>query len=609
MQTQHAARLAEAFRLLQGGRPADALEIAQAVALAAPAAADPRHMLALCRKALGDPGGALAEFEAALKVAPRDPNLLGNYANFLCGTGRHAEAIPLYRRALQAQSSHAESWTNLGLALLDVRDPIEARRALERAVALRPESAAAWQGLGAARRAVRDLDGAEFALRRAVQLAPASGAAWTSLGVVRRLLGDPAEALDCYAAARRAGFAGPQIEDAEASAWLDLGETERALAGARRLAAAAPSYAPGYAMLAHILWEHGAALAPGEDPRAAFRAAVAAQPGNRDLGLAYLHFLLDAESGDEALRVVKALRATADEPALMAGEALALEILGRSAEAGALFAHAHGTLRMDAGFLNLYVRHLLKAGQPDAAAARAQEALERDPDNQPALSYLGVAWRLLGDPREDWLCGYDRLVGEVLVEPPSRFSDQASFLATLEATLLQMHRATREPVNQSLRGGSQTPGVLFGRRDPMIAATRDAIARAVAQHVERLPDDPTHPFLRRKSPRVRFVGSWSVRLWSSGKHINHFHQEGWLSSAFYVSLPPSVTHGHEGDTAGCIQFGEPPPELGLGLGPRRVIRPRAGQLALFPSYMWHGTVPFHDDAPRLTIAFDALPAG
>ena len=33
----------------------------------------------------------------------------------------------------------------------------------------------------------------------------------------------------------------------------------------------------------------------------------------------------------------------------------------------------------------------------------------------------------------------------------------------------------------------------------------------------------------------------------------------------------------------------------------------AGRLVLFPSYMWHGTVPFHDAASRTTIAFDAVP--
>jgi tetratricopeptide (TPR) repeat protein len=607
MQPQLAARLAEAFRLLQGGRAADALAIAQSVAIAAPSAADPQHMLALCRKALGDDSGALQSFDAALARAPGDANLLGNFANFLCRIGRHDDAIGLYQRALDMQPAHAEVWANLGLALREVGDAAGACRALERAVELRPASAIAWHGLGSARRAGGDLAGAEAALRRCVQLAPANGAAWTNLGVVRRLLGDPTDALDCYAAARRAGFSGPELEDAQASAWLDLGETERAYTGVRRLIESAPGYVAGHTMLAHILWEHGATVAPGEDPRAAFRSAVAAQPENRALGKAFISFLLDADAADEALHHARAMRAVADEPVLMAHEALALEMLGRADEASELFAHAHATLRMDAGFLNFYVRHLLKAGKPDAAAARALEALEREPDNQPALAYLGVAWRLLGDPREDWLCGYDRLIGEVLVEPPPGFEDEASFLAALEATLLPMHKATREPVNQSLRGGSQTPGVLFGRRDPMIAATRDAIARAVAKHVERLPEDAAHPFLRRKSQQIRFVGSWSVRLWSSGKHINHFHQEGWLSSAFYVSLPPSVMRPTEGDTAGCIQFGEPPQELGLELAPRRVIRPRPGQLALFPSYIWHGTVPFHDDAPRLTIAFDALP--
>jgi Putative 2OG-Fe(II) oxygenase len=30
-------------------------------------------------------------------------------------------------------------------------------------------------------------------------------------------------------------------------------------------------------------------------------------------------------------------------------------------------------------------------------------------------------------------------------------------------------------------------------------------------------------------------------------------------------------------------------------------------LVLFPSYFWHGTVPFESSADRLTIAFDVVP--
>jgi hypothetical protein len=188
--------------------------------------------------------------------------------------------------------------------------------------------------------------------------------------------------------------------------------------------------------------------------------------------------------------------------------------------------------------------------------------------------------------------------------------DTAAFLADLRAALEPLHQAGHEPLQQSLRSGSQTPGFLFGRGEPAIAAAREAFRRAVEGWIAGLPDDTAHPFLARKAPSVRFSGSWSVRLWSSGKHVNHIHPEGWMSSAFYVALPPSLgTPLADGGQAGYIQFGQPPDELGLGLPPRRVVQPRPGRLALFPSYFWHGTVPFEDDAPRMTVAFDMQPVG
>ena len=608
MSAADAARLSQAFQLLQRGRSADAAAIANDVAARAPGSAEPLHMLALCRKAAGDLAAAAATFDAARRLAPDDASLLGNNANLLRQLGRFPEALALHRRALELVPGNGQGWLNFGLTALAAGDASQARHALERAVSLQPSSSPAWQALGGLRRSVGDLEGAEAALRQAVAVDSANGAAWVNLGVVRRLQGDPTDSLACYARARQAGFAGPEIDDAEASAHLDIGQPGRALEVVQRLTSSAPAYVAGHTMLAHLLWEHGAALAPGTDPLGRFRAAVESQPANRELRLAFIRFLIDANAADEALAQIRALRAGDDQPVFVGMEANALELLDQREAAGELFRRAYPALRKDAGFLNLYVRHLLTRGEPGLAAARALEALESDPENQLALAMLGIAWRLTGDAREDWLCGYDRLVAEVCVEPPPGFGNEDEFLAALEATLTSLHTARREPVNQSLRGGSQTSGVLFGRRDPVIRALRDAISAAVTRHAASLPKDPTHPFLRRSATTVRFAGSWSVRLRSSGRHVNHFHREGWISSAFYVSLPPSVADGRDGDTAGCIQFGEPPAELGLGLGPRRVIRPRAGRLVLFPSYLWHGTVPFEDDAPRITVAFDAVPA-
>ena len=55
--------------------------------------------------------------------------------------------------------------------------------------------------------------------------------------------------------------------------------------------------------------------------------------------------------------------------------------------------------------------------------------------------------------------------------------------------------------------------------------------------------------------------------------------------------------------AGHIAFGTPPADLGLDLKPYRHIAPRVGTSAVFPSTMWHSTVPF-DDGERLVLALD-----
>jgi hypothetical protein len=119
-----------------------------------------------------------------------------------------------------------------------------------------------------------------------------------------------------------------------------------------------------------------------------------------------------------------------------------------------------------------------------------------------------------------------------------------------------------------------------------------------------LDNDPQHPLGARRSGDYRVKGCWSVKLRAGGHHVNHLHPEGWLSSADYVALPPGLG---EGDArAGWIKFGEPRLPL-PACGIERMVEPKVGRLVLFPSYMWHGTVPFAA-GERLTIAFDVVPA-
>lgn len=597
--------------LLQAGHASDALAIARRLAAEAGQAPDAYQLLGMCHGEAGNPDDAEKAFLRALELAPDHPLILVNYATMLRKAGRLDPALAVLRRAVDAAPDIAKGWSELGATASAAGRHHDALAALQRAVQLQPGAVADWQVLGHAARAAGDLDVAEAAFRRVLALAPGHEGASANLGTVLRMAGRTSEAVTCFEQLAGSGATRPELADALVGAMLDDGRLDEAVALARQVAADHPDFVPGLVTLANLLWEHGSALAPDDDPFDMLRVAVQQQPHHHALRTAFAQLLLSARLPEEALDQLRTVRTQADEPGLALMEANALEMLGSTEQAGALYTQLHrGCGSAMPGFLNAYTRHLLRADKWDAAAQTATEATHVDPGNQEAWAYLGTAWRLLDDPRDDWLCDYERLVAIVEIEPPPGFADRAMFLDALGSTLDRLHRAKREPMQQSLRGGSQTPGRLFGRRDPVLVAAQASLLRGVEQWLATLPTDDRHPFLMRNTGRVRVGGSWSVKLWSSGNHVNHIHPEGWMSSAFYVSLPPSVgSPSTAASEAGHIQFGQPPRELNLGLSPRRVIRPEPGKLALFPSYMWHGTVPFEDAQPRVTVAFDMSPIG
>jgi hypothetical protein len=232
-----------------------------------------------------------------------------------------------------------------------------------------------------------------------------------------------------------------------------------------------------------------------------------------------------------------------------------------------------------------WFRHLLRRGYPDrllASEKRFTPALARL-----AAPYLELARRMTGaaDPADSHVHIVD-------------FGADWPLLALLGDTLRALHVTQGQPLDQSVRGGTQTDGPLLMRLDPVIQQLKAVLRTEVRSYIDRL--NPESDQFSRRAPRhPRFAGSWSVRLLGGGYHVPHIHDEGWLSSAFYAGLPPGI-----GDAeAGCLTIGEPPTDLDTGLSAQRIIEPKAGRLVLFPSSSWHGTRPFAA-GERLAMAFD-----
>ena len=428
-------------------------------------------------------------------------------------------------------------------------------------------------------------------LRQQVIANPADRIARHNLAVELRKCGRLDEALREIERAWNEGLHLAETATMRGHLLADAGRFEDALAAYREAVRVKPDLVEAHTTMASLLPQ----LGRGGEALNSIREALLRTPQIGALWVEAMAIARGHQAWDELLSLTAAAEARfGADTMITAFAANALSALGRDSEA---LAQIDAALEIEPNYTpahTIRAHILLRQGDPAAAAAAAEQTARLDPLDQSGWALLSVAWRLLDDEREHWLCDYDNLVMPIDLGLDPRLSE----------TLAAQHLLAAHPADQSLRGGTQTRGNLFEVDDPVITGLARATKSAIEQRINALRPDRTHPFLKRITGAVQFPTSWSVRLASSGHHISHIHPAGWLSSAYYASLPPEVTAG-EGQ--GELAFGVPDAALGLDLAPRRVVQPQEGHLVLFPSYLWHGTTPFQSSTPRLTVAFDALP--
>ena len=597
-----AQSLARADALRRAGKTADAERLCREILAGNPQATGVLNFLALLVRDRGELAEAEELLKRAILFAPKDAALFNNLGNVQRRKGDIPAAELSLRTAIALNSAYPEACYNLGLLLRDAGFPKEALAAHRRAVALNPSHVAAHVQIGFLLSDAGNFADALRACDAAIALDPKSFDAHYYRGTVLADL----ERLDDAIAAMRAAVslkpASHVAHHAMGNTLAKAGRNDEALEEYRKALELAPAYLEAHRDYNALAWEMGRRDLTLKSYVSA-RERIGDMP---DLLLAEANQRLLLEENEIAEDLLRRAHAAAPERTDITN-ALARALTARKKfdEGVALLAElvrtapTHTYNHRDAAIA------LLQMGEPREAARYLQQALMLDPYDQLNLAHLVLAWRELGDSAADKLVDLERYVGVYDVAPPKGFGDVAAFNRMLTEELAVLHKRQFEPLDQTLRGGTQTPGYLFEKRSPAIEGVREQIREAVTDYVGRLPDDPNHPLLARKSAAFDFATAWSCRLRSSGFHTNHVHPKGWISSAYYASLPEAVTEGTS--QQGWLKFGE----SNLGLGerdrPGRAIKPGIGKLVLFPSYFWHGTVPFTSDAMRLTIAFDIVP--
>jgi tetratricopeptide (TPR) repeat protein len=597
--------LAESMRrisgLLQSGQYSAAHSQLESLVSANPEYVEGLRLFAGTKQVLGELAQAESLLRRALEIDPQWAPTLTTLAELLLAAGRSAEAVPLLQRAIQGFPRYPRA------ALLLVRCHMDAGQpALALDVAtpwcnsgtvdddLSALHVAAYGALGRQSEAVANY-------RRLVALAPDNHIAAHTLAVALNAANQPEEGERVARQTLSRTRPTAALHHTHARSLIALERFDQAELALRECLGLEPRRAEAHDSLAQLVWM---------------------RTGNISEATQVLDQALEKYEHDDALRATKAallqgagdargayacLAEPAARPQPPPGLLIRAGLAALEFEPGTALTLAQQAMRAQPK--NLTARKLLCAaylgvGDGVAAIRECATLLEATPDDQYLIAMQATALRLLGDPRYEALCDYDKMVLSQSLETPPGWPDLASFLAEATSRLNALHNPHgHRLLYQSLRQGTETTQDLSRSQDPVIQALFHAFAAPIARYRDQIGQGED-PLRRRNRGASRFNGSWSVRLHRAGYHTSHVHPRGWISSACYIQLPDSMRAGHTAE--GILSFGAPGMITTPALAAEFSLQPEVGQLVLFPSYFWHGTLPFHSEQPRLTVAFDVV---
>ena len=489
--------------------------------------------------------------------------------------GKLHEAEKYYRAILKSQSTPptsthdrdiiVEAYSNLGVSLQHRGELKAAIDSYKQALKIKPDYIQVYYILGLALRDRGDLEASIDCYRQAVKVKPGDADALNNLGAALQHNGELDAAIDTYKQALKISPRCAEACNNMGISFQDKGDLDAAISSYKQALKIKPNYANAYNNMGHALHDKGDLKASIDCYKNALKITPDSAQAHNNMG----NILKEMGEYQEAIKHFDFFATSEINPSKpqfwFNSKSQTLEclyILGHYSELKERL-----DLLAESDDMNLRVAAV------SAFVTNQLNIEDTYPFCKKPLDFLHVG------------------------SLNSHISDVSGFVENL---ILEAKKENQvwEPTHGVTKFGFQTSPTIF-EAGKNCEALEKIIRKEIDSYYSKFQSEDC--VYMNSWPDEYNLRGWFSRLVKNGHQTPHNHPSGWLSGVIYLKTIDSP-----GTDEGSIELslhGHDLPILDNSYA-RKIHHPKVGDIVLFPSSLFHRTIPFDQDTERCVIAFD-----
>ena len=150
--------------------------------------------------------------------------------------------------------------------------------------------------------------------------------------------------------------------------------------------------------------------------------------------------------------------------------------------------------------------------------------------------------------------------------------------------------------------GAQSAGNFFNYKNDNVNEIKKIIYKYLKKY-HSIHKESKDGIIKNWPKNFELIG-WLVKMKSGGSIKPHIHDHGWLSGSIYINVPKKKNNN--GNLVVSISDQKSLIECDDYFINKRIINVETGSFCLFPSSLFHYTIPFESESNRIVLAFDVI---